>query len=457
MTFGCRGILEAFYGRPWSWEERHTMLDFMHEEGLGAYLYAPKNDPIHRNRWQEPYTDEEWMQFQRLNGHARDLGIELIFGLSALAFRYTEKAHLGVLQGKIRAARQRGLRSFALLLDDLPDRFEHGDDRQRFPDLAHAQAWLVNELFQEVAPDGQFYFCPTEYHGPGTSDYLRTLGARLPARAQVFWTGSQICSPRLTEEELRRVSDVLQRPVVVWDNFPVNDLDMQYDLHVAPLRHRAPGLARAAAGYFAAAGPRVSTSQLALRTTAAYLRNPHGYQPEPEFMKAVRRATSSESEAAAVAFLADLARRHPLTDRNEVLHHALWPDIDAFWAARGGSGKRAGPELPGRPVPTPVTPDEAPLRSAVQEMERHAFTLAHLHDPALRRDLAPWTAKLAGWARVMKYALGALDHPHDARTREYVLEELALVRENFHWVAGDTFDHFARRCLRAAGETEELA
>lgn len=445
-----RGILEAFYGRPWSWPERHEMLDFMRAEGFDAYVYAPKNDPIHRDRWREPYTPPEWAEFGRLVRHAQDKGVEFIFGLSAVGFSYSDPGHLTALRSKLRAAQARGIRSFALLLDDLPSRFTHSEDAAAFPDLARAQAWLVGELARDVDPDGEFYFCPTEYHGGGDSAYLRALGDSLTPRAQVFWTGQDVCSPTITAADLGRVSELLRRRVVLWDNFPVNDLDMRYDLHVAPLVGRAPELLDVAGGYFAAAGPLSAASRVALRTTAAYLRDPAGYDPVTAFQEAVQRSTATPGEASAVAFLADLARRHPLIPPGSALHHSLWPALDAFWAAHGGPPPQAGPDVPGRPAATPVTPAERPLRQLVHDMELHAETLAGLHDPALRRDLAPWAAKLAGWARMAKHALGALDHPHDARAREYVLEELATVRENFHWVAGDTFDTFARRCIWSA-------
>ncbi len=445
-----RGVLEAFYGRPWSWSERHAMLDFMQEVGFNAYLYAPKNDPVHRNRWQEPYTTAEWAAFGRLAAHAQAGGTEFIFGLSALAFGYSNSAHLAVLQGKLRAARAQGIRSFALLLDDLPSRFENSEDLTVFPDLARAQAWLANTLLQDVGPDGELYFCPTEYHGSGNSAYLWALGSALDPQVQVFWTGREVCSRTLSAANLKGVTDALRRAPVIWDNFPVNDLDMQMDLHVAPLTGRTPDLVGAAGGYFAAPGARPAASRVSLRTTAAYLHDPGAYDPGEAFQDSLRASTATPDEAAALAFLADLARRTPLVPTEEVLHHALWPAIDAFWAARRGPPAVAGPELPGRPSPQPVTPDETPLRTVAREMERHAETLAHLRDPALRADLAPWTAKLAGWGRILKYALGALDHPHDARAREVVLEKLPAVRENFHWVGGDTFDAFARRCVWAA-------
>ncbi|MFC4427286.1 beta-N-acetylglucosaminidase domain-containing protein [Deinococcus navajonensis] len=452
-----RGVIEAFYGRPWAWNERHSMVDFMAEVGFNAYLYAPKNDPVHRNRWQDPYTTVEWTRFGQLAAHARRAGVEFIFGLSALAFRYTDPTHLAVLRAKLRAAQSNGIRSFALLLDDIPSRFENSEDVTAFPDLARAQAWLANELLADVDEAGEFYFCPTEYHGSGNSAYLWALGATMEARVRILWTGPDVCSPAISAADLRGVTDALRRTPALWDNFPVNDLDMQHDPHLAPLTHRSPDLLPASGGYFAAAGALPAASRLALRTTAAYLRRPDRYDPVASFQEAARASTATAQEAAAVMFLADLARRSPLVPRDQALHHSLWPAIDAFWAARGGAPASAGPDVPGRPPPRPVEADEAPLRQTVRDMELHAETLAHLSDAALRRDLAPWTAKLAGWARVAKYALGALDHPHDPRAREYVLEELALVRENFHWVAGDTFDTFARRCVWAAEAQAEGA
>ncbi|WP_285892309.1 beta-N-acetylglucosaminidase domain-containing protein [Deinococcus taeanensis] len=442
-----RGVLEAFYGPPWSWAERHATLDFMREEGFGAYLYAPKNDPIHRNRWREPYAAAEWAQFARLAAHARDAGVELIFGLSALAFGYTDPTHLEALRAKLRAAQAQGIRSFALLLDDLPSRFEHSADAQAFPDLARAQAWLAGELLRGLAPDGDFYFCPTEYHGAGNAAYLWALGASLDARVQVFWTGPAVCSAALSAADLQLVTGALRRRPVIWDNFPVNDLDMQHDPHVAPLTGRAPDLLAASGGYFAAAGPLSAASRVALRTTAEYLRGPHAYDPAAAFGRAARRATHSPQEAAALTFLADLARRSPLVPREQDLGHALWPALDAFWAARGGPPGAAGPDVPGRPAATAVHPDEGPLRALVGLMAGHAAALAGLHDPVLRADLAPWTAKLAGWARVAAQALAVLDGAHGPGA---LFEDLRAVRANFHWVAGDTFDTFARRCVWAA-------
>ncbi|WP_168734887.1 beta-N-acetylglucosaminidase domain-containing protein [Deinococcus sp. KSM4-11] len=442
-----RGVIEGFYGPPWTWAERHDMLDFLAAQGLGAYLYAPKNDPIHRNRWREPYTPGEWQAFGQLAARARGHGTEFIFGLSALGFGYTRPDDLETLRRKMAGARDQGIGSFVLLLDDLPDRFDHSEDAAAFGTLDRAQAWLANTLAAD-AP-GDFSFVPTEYHGAGDSAYLRGLGEHLDPAIGVFWTGHDICSPTLNADDLRAVTAALRRAPLVWDNVPVNDLEMRFDPHLGPLTGRSSDLVAHAAGYFANAGERPEMSKLTLHTVAAFLREPGTYDPEVAAREAALALTATRAEAEALLLLADLARRGPLNP-GQGLHHALWPAIDAFWAARGGPPAGVGTDLADRPERRPVTPDEAPLRRAAVELELAGETLIHLSNLNLRRELAPWAHKLAGWARVLKYALAALDHPHDTRARGYVLEELFLVRANMHWVAGDTFDHFARRCVWAA-------
>ena len=42
------GIIEGFYGPPWSWAARSEVLAFGHQRGLDLYLYGPKDDPLHR-------------------------------------------------------------------------------------------------------------------------------------------------------------------------------------------------------------------------------------------------------------------------------------------------------------------------------------------------------------------------------------------------------------------------
>ena len=61
-----RGIIEGFYGPPWSWEERHEVCAALAADGMDTYVYAPKDDRLHRERWREPYPEAELEQFGAL-------------------------------------------------------------------------------------------------------------------------------------------------------------------------------------------------------------------------------------------------------------------------------------------------------------------------------------------------------------------------------------------------------
>ena len=41
-----RGIVEGFYGTPWTYEDRADLINFCGQQNLNAYIYAPKDDPF---------------------------------------------------------------------------------------------------------------------------------------------------------------------------------------------------------------------------------------------------------------------------------------------------------------------------------------------------------------------------------------------------------------------------
>ena len=43
-----RGIVEGFYGTPWTFEDRADLIRFSYHNNLNSYIYAPKDDPYHR-------------------------------------------------------------------------------------------------------------------------------------------------------------------------------------------------------------------------------------------------------------------------------------------------------------------------------------------------------------------------------------------------------------------------
>jgi hyaluronoglucosaminidase len=74
--------------------------------------------------------------------------------------------------------------------------------------------------------------CPTYYafdpvlekfFGRMPTDYWTRLGRDLPPAVDVFWTGNKVCSEAISRRDIERICAQLQRPVMLWDNYPVND------------------------------------------------------------------------------------------------------------------------------------------------------------------------------------------------------------------------------------------
>ena len=79
MTSGPVGVIEGFYGPPWSWDLRIEIAAWCAERGMRDYVYAPKDDPKHRHDWREPYDAVELAGFERF---ATDGALVLGFAIS---------------------------------------------------------------------------------------------------------------------------------------------------------------------------------------------------------------------------------------------------------------------------------------------------------------------------------------------------------------------------------------
>ena len=76
-----RGVVEGFYGNPWSHTDRLRQFDFYGKNKLNVYIYGPKDDPYHRNQWREPYPEAEAARISEL-AKAAAQNTTLAFALS---------------------------------------------------------------------------------------------------------------------------------------------------------------------------------------------------------------------------------------------------------------------------------------------------------------------------------------------------------------------------------------
>ena len=256
------GIIEGFYGRPWSWDERTGVARQCAAWGMTDFVYAPKDDPKHRQAWRDPYDDGELEGFAAF---ARSGTLRLGFGISpGLSIDADSATHRAALATKVDQVVAVGAGLVVLCLDDIP----FGGEPQG---EAHGRlgAWLREHLGDRA----DLALVPTEYVGIHPTAYLRALDRHLPADVALGWTGDAVVNDAVTTAQARRRAGATgERVPLLWDNVPVNDGLMADRLHLGPLWGRDDDLVGALSGYLANPMIQPTASLLPLASAAAWLR-----------------------------------------------------------------------------------------------------------------------------------------------------------------------------------------
>lgn len=252
------GIIEGFYGQPWTWDDRIAVCRFSAEHGADTYVYAPKSDPLHRDQWRTPYDSETLDDFARLvaEGNAR-VGFAMSPGLSMTLGDTEDRSSLIAKFATLAAV---GIDLFCLAFDDIP----------AGPESAVDQGALCAWVADAIAP-ARLIFVPTDYTSCTPNPYLEALARSLPAEVSIGWTGSTVVADRITAADAAARADALgDRKPWLWDNYPVNDGIMTERLFMGPLTGREPALRDALEGYLANPMLQARASQLPLASAMAW-------------------------------------------------------------------------------------------------------------------------------------------------------------------------------------------
>lgn len=238
------GIIEGFYGRPWTWEDRAANVAFFAGHGYRFYIYAPKADPYLRRRWQEPHPDDAAAGLRTFAAHCRDAGVRFGVGLSPYEIyqNFDDEAR-AALTDKLSFLDDIGIDDLAILFDDM-----RGD----LPDLATRQVEIIDWIAARTRAS-RVIVCPTYYSddpvldrvfGQRPANYVEDFGRLIDASMEIFWTGEEVVSREISTGHAARVTDQLRRKPFLWDNYPVNDGQrMSQYLHLRGFTGRPAGLA----------------------------------------------------------------------------------------------------------------------------------------------------------------------------------------------------------------------
>jgi len=384
--FAIRGVIEGFYGNPWTEQQRMDMVASLGEWGMNMFVYSPKDDPFLRSRWAEPFDDDSRQRLQRLIQKSESSGMTLAVALSpGLSMKYSDETDRHALVAKLRSLRELGVDSLGLFLDDIPDSLQWPEDRAAFPSLAAAHADLINLVAHEVLSDAgeSLMVCPTVYWGDCDQEYLVDLCKTLDPRVNLMWTGKSICSATLDQTDAQAFFSVTGRKPLFWDNYPVNDVAMKHELHLGPYERRDPNLRESSLGIIANAMEFAEASKIPLFTIAEFLSSPHDYGAQDSWNRAIECIVGVEEDVEAFTAFAENSRSSCLSLSDAVpLTEALWALQFSLVSNQPGPG----------------------IDALVAITERYEKASEHLSSAAFRN--APLAREIAPWAETFK--LGAV-------------------------------------------------
>lgn len=287
-----RGVVEGFYGTPWSHEHRLRQLDFYGRHKMNVYIYGPKDDPYHRDHWRDPYPEAEAARIQQLVERAKARGVHFYWAIHpGIDIKWTD-ADRDALVAKLEKMYALGVRAFAVFFDDI-----WGEGTK-----ADKQAALLNYVddnFIAKKPDvAPLIMCPTEYNRSWASDkggYLRTLGTQMNKDVEIMWTGNTVVHC-IDKESMDWINQRIDRKGYIWWNFPVSDY-VRDRILLGPTYGNGLDIADDISGFVSNPMQHAEASKIALYGVADYTWNMRAYDYQKDWDAALAEILPDEKEA----------------------------------------------------------------------------------------------------------------------------------------------------------------
>lgn len=241
-----RGIIEGYYGVPYSAEVTKDLFRFMARYKMNTYMYGAKSDPYHSRYWAEPYPTEISEEQKNIGFLSQDMLREITEVSHATKVNFIWAIHPGVaftdaadenvnsrIMDKFESMYGLGVRQFGVFVDDVGVPYDDPTLKlcaDRLTDLQNRidARWNVSGAAPSdtVKP---LNYVPQLYAYSWTSrdnarKFFKSLSAT-PDKINIYITGRAVWTVP-NNEDLDVVRDFLGRSTGWWWNYPCNDNDM---------------------------------------------------------------------------------------------------------------------------------------------------------------------------------------------------------------------------------------
>ena len=242
-----RGIIEGYYGVPYSAEVTKDLFRFMAKYKMNTYMYGAKSDPYHSRFWSTPYPTQISEQEEKIGYLTQDMMKDITSVAASCKVNFIWAIHPGKafadpentqiisqIMKKFESMHSLGVRQFGVFVDDVG---VPKDDAvldlcaKNLTDLQNAidQKWNTDSQPKKdnVKP---LQYVPQLYAYGWVSleegeRFFKSL-AKVPSKVNIYITGKNVWSVP-NKEDIELVRDWLGgRNVSWWWNYVCNDQDM---------------------------------------------------------------------------------------------------------------------------------------------------------------------------------------------------------------------------------------
>ena len=240
-----RGIIEGYYGVPYSAEVTKDLFRFMARYKMNTYMYGAKSDPYHSRYWGDPYPTSISAEQERIGYLNQDMmrditkvanesKVNFIWAIHpGKAFANAEDPQvLDKIMAKFESMHELGVRQFGVFVDDVGVPSD--------PAIMKLCADNLNELQQRIDDKWNkkgaaatntvkpLHYVPQLYaHGWVSQERAREFFESLSgttSKVNIYITGRDVWSVP-NNVDLATVKSWLGRDVSWWWNYPCNDQD----------------------------------------------------------------------------------------------------------------------------------------------------------------------------------------------------------------------------------------
>lgn len=276
-----RGVVEGFYGNPWTTEARKRQFEFYGENKMNVYIYGPKDDPYHRAKWREPYPADEAAVLKELIQSAHENKVQFVWALHpGNDIKWNDTDRQNVVK-KLELMYEMGVRAFSLFFDDIGG---EGTDPTNQANLINYVTENFIKKYPELPP---LIFCPTQYNrGWSSGDYLSILGTKSDKDVRIMWTGNSVVD-MINKSDMDWINNEIKRNAYIWLNYPTNDYCIDRML-MGPTYGNDKDIAEQLSGFTANPSEYAEASKVSLYSIADYTWNMTEYDENASWERAIK-------------------------------------------------------------------------------------------------------------------------------------------------------------------------